>query len=508
MDLTINILYESMNEKYKIETNNLRDATLQSFMVYNGEKLSSEFVYIITKEEIESCYESNLKNQTMICIGKPKDKVFDYKCNLLVIDENVDLLDLINYVSALFHKFNKWDNDIKEILRNSIDIKMVFERSKEVFDYPIALIDKSFFYIAYTEEYITINNYQNESRERIPLYHINHLTVEKEYQEAFDLDGTFYYSVENIKKLLCFNIKLNDRFIARLVAIPYDEPFSKAEYDIFSNLGILIQKMYIDNVNMIRDKFKNDDIYRLLRELLSDNVQTNSLDVENILSNYSWNPKDTYLVINFKFIINKDIGISPFYFCAELEDKWKGTYALEYNDTVVWIINQNKCRKVMEDEFRSKFAYMLRENMCKAGISYTFNNIMFLKNYLIQAQNAITLGSQIDKMSWYFYFEDYCLDYILKKSIEDIRPRQVSNLGLIKLLKYDEEENTDFYKTLYEYIYEKNNATHAANKLFIHRTTLLARLKKIKEITKLDLDDWDTRLHLMISFNLLDKKTL
>lgn len=47
--------------------------------------------------------------------------------------------------------------------------------------------------------------------------------------------------------------------------------------------------------------------------------------------------------------------------------------------------------------------------------------------------------------------------------------------------------------------------THTADKLFVHRTTLLKHLKKIDEISNLDLDDWKTRLHLCLSFQFLSE---
>lgn len=65
-------------------------------------------------------------------------------------------------------------------------------------------------------------------------------------------------------------------------------------------------------------------------------------------------------------------------------------------------------------------------------------------------------------------------------------------------------KNTEYYKTLYALIFHKYNTSHAANALFIHRTTLISRLTKIFEISNIDLDDYDTRLYLMISFYILN----
>ena len=53
---------------------------------------------------------------------------------------------------------------------------------------------------------------------------------------------------------------------------------------------------------------------------------------------------------------------------------------------------------------------------------------------------------------------------------------------------------TQYYKTLECYVKCRYNAAHTAKELFIHRSTFLNRLERIKELTKLDLDDFASRL--------------
>ena len=48
--------------------------------------------------------------------------------------------------------------------------------------------------------------------------------------------------------------------------------------------------------------------------------------------------------------------------------------------------------------------------------------------------------------------------------------------------------------------------TAAADLAFVHRTTFIKRIEKVVELTDLDLDDWDTRMLLMLSYSLMDEK--
>ena len=72
------------------------------------------------------------------------------------------------------------------------------------------------------------------------------------------------------------------------------------------------------------------------------------------------------------------------------------------------------------------------------------------------------------------------------------------------LLEYDAEHEGELAQTLHVYLDCHCNATEAADRLFIHRTTLFRRLERIWALTGLDPNDSDETLLLMLSFRLLN----
>ena len=52
------------------------------------------------------------------------------------------------------------------------------------------------------------------------------------------------------------------------------------------------------------------------------------------------------------------------------------------------------------------------------------------------------------------------------------------------------------------FLRERHSITYTAKLLDIHRTTLLVRLDRIRQLTGIDLDDYETCLYLMISFEI------
>lgn len=70
-------------------------------------------------------------------------------------------------------------------------------------------------------------------------------------------------------------------------------------------------------------------------------------------------------------------------------------------------------------------------------------------------------------------------------------------VGMLKI--YDEENDTELLNTLRIYLRNFCNQSDAAKELHVHLNTLKYRLKKIAELTGVDLRDYDDVMYLQIS---------
>ena len=74
--------------------------------------------------------------------------------------------------------------------------------------------------------------------------------------------------------------------------------------------------------------------------------------------------------------------------------------------------------------------------------------------------------------------------------------------GLVRpLIEYDRERQSDLVRTLRVYFACGANASLAADRLFLHRNSMLYRLERIRELTGLDLRD--NRVALALQLGLL-----
>jgi len=66
------------------------------------------------------------------------------------------------------------------------------------------------------------------------------------------------------------------------------------------------------------------------------------------------------------------------------------------------------------------------------------------------------------------------------------------------LISYDEDHNSDLVRTLRVFFESNANASEAADRLFLHRNSMIYRLARIGELTGLDLKDPSARLALQL----------
>ncbi len=136
---------------------------------------------------------------------------------------------------------------------------------------------------------------------------------------------------------------------------------------------------------------------------------------------------------------------------------------------------------------------------CSAGRSAIFKNIFEASQQCDAAKVASESSLQPGLIVSYQQVKlPYAISLIQKESVADIKHDALSVLKL-----YDSAHETSLLETLSVYLSYCLNATATAQALFIHRSTLLYRLERIVELTKIDLDDPDERLLLELSFRLL-----
>ncbi len=121
-----------------------------------------------------------------------------------------------------------------------------------------------------------------------------------------------------------------------------------------------------------------------------------------------------------------------------------------------------------------------------------------------QASVTLQVGKRKNPAESIHYFDSIALPYILEQATKKLPAYMVCHEKLLSMKYKDEAKQSHLYETLRCFLEHNQNISHTASALFIHRSTLLYRLDKIKAFLDSDLTDRSEILYLLLSFHLMD----
>ena len=170
-----------------------------------------------------------------------------------------------------------------------------------------------------------------------------------------------------------------------------------------------------------------------------------------------------------------------------------------YNGDILLIIQkrQRKSRVKFNEKYLMNLLEQYNGFSCMGNAS---EFIMSLPPMYHQVHGALRIGSRLDPKRRIYYYEDFAMYQIVElaadSEIKHLSSRNLAHLcnnEMIALIMYDQKYNTNMADILLTFLRYERNTTKAAEALFMHRNTLLYKIKKIEEIIDRDLEDPDFR---------------
>ncbi len=406
----------------------------------------------------------------------------------LFICPEIDFAQVVNLIQRIFRDYEKWEFAMD---REDLSLDDLLEISLPVLRMPMTIVDSRFQILARNSLYKWV---------------LEHSVVEqpvddgliwtKEFQSCTGRRGIFRYRMES-KDLLCYNFTMDGKFVARLLASIEEPPYAALQEILLERLVKCLEPRFSHAI--FPHSPDSRDFYEAVETLLSGHP----LADPSVLRRNRWMQEDTYQIAVIRFGPYFPIEEGEQYLLRQLRIIFPESCILRRNDDFLCVRNLN-VQKDVEESFRERMSVFLREHVAKAGISNCFIGRAGFASYLQQAYDALRLGEKADPHFWCYYFKDYTFAYLLGQCTAKYGSLQVASPKLGLLRRYDVEHNTELFQTLRVYLATWCNATDAARQLYIHRTSLLKRLRRIIELTELNLSDPDTVLYLLLSYKLLD----
>lgn len=460
--------------KFPIETDLPDDASFELHLprpvFYTGEKvLLANTLYICKGMDLPARI-SPEEGCALISIGLPEKTASDkVLTDLLIMDSKVDVFKLHNAVNQIYDYYETWEEDLSQIVQ-SAEAESVLEKllqaSEPIFENPVLIQDP------------------------------DHKIIAKSSLAAEYTDLNKLADMINTGEAVARDITRGGLLLYRILLVNGKHPLTASDTALLAILSQYCEKFLrletglqnVGNPELSTLFISAIDAGHLSRKALDSELKKTNRSAQGQFILYSLLPDPTGEVPEAGF------------FCGELLQEIPELFAFLYKDTVVAIAGEEFHSNEL---IRQHFFHFARENNYRVGESNPFRSLYNIRTYYRQAVMALDIGLLEKPEEWIYPFSGIALEYIFRKAEEEFAPDELLSPIVYRLMEYDKVNHTDYLNTLKVYLLNNQNAVQTAKELFIHRGTILYRIKRICEIGQTDLSDPDELLHLYLSLRMM-----
>lgn len=505
--LNIQMLYDRMEEKGI--TGSLIRASDHPCLIgmqfyYGQEGLSDKYIYLCTGEELE-VHPFPLKNGFLVIIGEPERRENLFGCSYIIIPEGEDLYEAANQIQEIFVEYSLLEKKLNDILNNDGNLDDICVLAIEHFKNPVFIHDEYFNILSCPQfvEGATNFTYNVQTGKYMQdAETLNNFRTSHAYKKTLLTNGGQLWDSDfDDSRSIYANIRINNNYKGRFVIV---------ETVFALKPGQLCETAYFAEIIkciLLRHCIEEAEEKNPLQNFIMDAVNGVQLDyglLEKKISGLGWNREDRYVCGMILFENEEVTQLSIYVICNDIEEHVQGSYTCYFKNAIYLLINLSK-RNLMLTELRMLMSYIIREGLLNIGVSNEFQDINKFPLYIRQAEVALRYGRKKKSTCWYHEFRDYALEYWLKEGVGEFTGETISSSAVYLLRTYDKKHGTALYSTLKNYLIYERNATLTSRILKIHRSTLPYRLERITQLTGLNLEDFKTRLYLLMSFHILDE---
>ena len=227
---------------------------------------------------------------------------------------------------------------------------------------------------------------------------------------------------------------------------------------------------------------------------VSDNV------LEEFLEKKGWSPEHQYRVIRFEFDQGQnDSWLRQIYFFSaslsaifpeDLVGIYDGSFYILANDSLL----EHKQRRLRLEQQLSVGGIRIASSLPMPGFSH-------IPELVKQVSFALSYGGKLRPNQKYLDFYYDAIDYLIRSDYSPDTCLAACHPDVYTLFRTDEI----LYRTLWVYLVQDRSVTRTIEHLFVHKNTLLYRIRKIEESLTYGIADPYSREYMRLSFALLER---
>lgn len=529
MRLSSVYLYEKIKEKYEIlKKGNLsgNDGYLRPFLRCginrDGRKKEDRFrsghVYVIQMCDDEEwkrvvpvmkdifwifCKRPDLENQNEVSVSSCDDSDLGNIPYIQVALENLEeIAEFMNDMQEIFDAADGWERKIHDLMLEHAGMERLLQVTSEFLQNPLTVMGLDFTFVAEAGSKYLPPRARLYTDDGLNVEYVNALLQNETYREMADTHETVMFPAYiSGCRSMNRNLFVDEKATHRLILTECRVEITQG---VICVLDILSEKLEFLLAHEEEEADPDRDIEQIFVRVLSDRT-ADYMQVSRELSELGWGGNHEYMCLILQITYLNQQNLSTKAICRYIKKKLEDSVSFLYQDEIVVFFDLTSLG-MNQEEVAGKLVYFIRDTYLKAGYSRVMTGHMNLRRQYVQAKTALDVGSRKKPYLWIHYFSQVAMTYILEQATRRLPGTMICHEGLLELKKHDEENQTQYMETLRVYLEQHLSATQAARELFIHRSTFLYRLDRIREILQSDLDDPEEIFYLELSFRLLEQE--
>ena len=514
MDLTLGIICSLLSGAYDVVANFPpdEDYLVSEWRIHNGEKPEPDVLYLVN----ESIPDNRVwRGRLAIGLREPPE-IFPEGCRYLYVREKrakdrsrsdmKRFLDLANALQSVLRRFDKWVLRMERELNEEADLAELLQSCEREMGFVSLLVNRNLRYLAVSDSFAATNPWYRHSTASMDFNMLNELMADEAFQRAIEQHSAFYYHYDGLGAAddsACFNVFVDSRYEARLLVQSPSGNKAYGQLAVTKMLGRFVKDVMEGYAGRRETRFEDPAFSDAVASLLNA-PPTRIDDVRKRLELRGWAMEHRYRVHVFRFMQPESETVTRRYYEGSIARLFVGCCVVSEGDLTCCVRNLT-LEGMRADAGQQDLVLFLRENLCWAGTSEDFKGIASLSAHYEEAKSALRLGLKAKSTEWHFQFQDYTLDHVLDRAVDGIGHDSLFHPAYTALHEHDHAHGTHLLETAECFMECKYNVTHAADALGIHRSSMLSRLDRIREVSGFDWDDRDERLLLALTFALVGR---
>ncbi len=489
MRLNADLLCSSLPEEYHAVIAGQRETRLSlrrpEFYLRTTSLFQTNHLYIAEEDQLPVT--PNMENgAVIIVIGKERrfNSYQNYGC-LIFLDRSCSLCEVFNTVQSIYNRFDRWEEKLNAVYEQNGTVQDLLDSSSSIFQNILFVLNDRLDCIALSGAQTSpfspdLLAKENEvlSLDAIRTFLQNHdLSMSERQPMLLNLLDT---------TTLNANLFEGDRYIGCITVFYTSRPYRSSDDPLLNFLRGYIERLL--NHYPIQAISKQGEMRTILHTI----AKGSPLDGEQrILLESEANPH-SYLCLWMEFGNNMS-QLPVDYLCNLLESTFSNAYAFPHTTGIITVLpktDPSRLSELLRPFYETIGLYI--------GISFPFQDLYQIRLYYQQAKMAVKTGTLLAPDRHFYPFTEYELPALIIQAIGDLPMQSYFGEGLEALLKHDQHSGVSYTQTLRVYLEQKCSISKTASALYINRSTLLDRLKRISRILPGELEDPDQRLRLEI----------